>query len=308
LYIGLTVAETLALATLGWLGVDERMTEFEALAHAFTTMPTGGFSTQARSIEVFSATSQWIIILFMILAGTNFALMYRGVARRQPGVVRDEELRLYLAMIAVAAALLTAQLWAYGIAEGEAALRAGVFQTVSIITTTGYTSTDFVLWPTLSLLTLLALMFVGGSAGSTGGSIKVVRHLLVGKILRREIDQTISPELVMPIRLNRVSVDERTLAAIVTFVILYVGAWAVGSSVIAIDSAITGVGFAPIDALANCATALGNVGPGFGATGPMGSFASLGDVSKITLIALMWMGRLEIIPVVVLLTRHYWRV
>jgi trk system potassium uptake protein TrkH len=256
LYIGLTVAETLALATLGWLGVDERMTEFEALAHAFTTMPTGGFSTQARSIEVFSATSQWIIILFMILAGTNFALMYRGFARRQPGVVRDEELRLYLAMIAVAAALLTAQLWAYGIAQGEAALRAGVFQTVSIITTTGYASTDFVLWPTLSLLTLLALMFVGGSAGSTGGSIKVVRHLLVGKILRREIDQTISPELVMPIRLNRVSVDERTLAAIVTFVILYVGAWAVGSSVIAIDSAITGVGFAPIDALANCATAL----------------------------------------------------
>jgi trk system potassium uptake protein TrkH len=256
LYIGLTVAETLALATLGWLGVDERMTEFEALAHAFTTMPTGGFSTQARSIEVFSATSQWIIILFMILAGTNFALMYRGFARRQPGVVRVEELRLYLAMIAVAAALLTAQLWAYGIAQGEAALRAGVFQTVSIITTTGYASTDFVLWPTLSLLTLLALMFVGGSAGSTGGSIKVVRHLLVGKILRREIDQTISPELVMPIRLNRVSVDERTLAAIVTFVILYVGAWAVGSSVIAIDSAITGVGFAPIDALANCATAL----------------------------------------------------
>ena len=150
-------------------------------------------------------------------------------------------------------------------------------------------------------------MFVGGSAGSTAGSIKVVRHLLLGKVLRRELDQTVSPEVVMPIRLNGAPVDERTLRAIAAFILLYVGFWAVGASVIAIDSAISNVPLSALDSLAVSATALGNIGPGFGITGPFGSFAPLGDVSKITMIGLMWVGRLEIIPVVVLPTRHYWR-
>ncbi len=308
LYVGLTALETLALASLGWLGVDERMTPFEALSHAFTTMPTGGFSTQARSIEAFSAAAQWIIVVFMILAGANFALMYRGFVRRRPRVfLRDEEFRLYLALAFVASAVLTAQLWGYGIAEGEAAVRSGVFQTVSIVTTTGYASADFALWPALALLSLFALMFVGGSAGSTGGSIKVVRHLLLAKVMRRELDQTVSPEVVMPVRLNGAPVDERTLRAIASFILLYVGIWAVGAAVLAIDSALSGVDLGTLDALGTSATALGNIGPGFGITGPMGSFAPLGDVSKITLIGLMWVGRLEIVPVVVLLTRHYWR-
>ena len=308
LYVGLTALQTLLLASLGWLGIDDAMTEFEALAHAFTTMPTGGFSTQPRSIEVFSPTAQWIIALFMLVAGANFALMYRGFIRRRPrAFLRDEEFRLYLALAAIASAALTAMIWGYGIAEGEEAVRVGVFQVVSIMTTTGYASTDFAFWPALLLLTLFALMFVGGSAGSTGGSIKVVRHLLLAKILRREVDQTLSPELVMPIRLNGSPVDERTVRAVAAFVLLYVGFWAVGSAALAIESAISGTGLGTIDALGTSATALGNIGPGFGVTGPMGSFASLGDTSKLTLIGLMWVGRLEIVPVVVLLTRHYWR-
>jgi trk system potassium uptake protein TrkH len=308
LYVGLTALETVALASLGWLGIDDAMTPYEALAHAFTTMPTGGFSTQPGSISAFSAAAQWIIVVFMLLAGANFALMYRGFLRKRPrAFLRDEELRLYLAIALVASAAVTAMLWGYGTAEGEAALRAGVFQTVSIMTTTGYASADFAVWPALILLTLFALMFVGGSAGSTGGSIKVVRHLLLARVLRREIDQTLSPELVMPIRLNGSPVDERTVRAIAAFILLYVGAWALGASVIAVDSAITGAGLGTLDALGTSATAIGNVGPAFGVTGPMGSFAPLGDVSKITLIGLMWVGRLEIVPVVVLLTRHYWR-
>jgi trk system potassium uptake protein TrkH len=235
--------------------------------------------------------------------------MYRGFIRRRPrAFLRDEEFRLYIALALGASAALVVMIWGYGIAEGEAAIRAGVFQTVSIMTTTGYASTDFAFWPALLLLALFALMFVGGSAGSAGGSIKVVRHLLLGKILRREIDQTVSPEVVMPVRLNGSPIDERTIRAIATFVLLYVGFWAVGASLIAIDSAITGSGLGTIDALGTSATALGNIGPGFGITGPMGSFAPLGYVSKITLIGLMWVGRLEIVPVVVLLTRHYWRV
>jgi len=308
LYVGLTALQVLLLAAVGWLGFDDRMTPYQALANAFATMPTGGFSTLPRSAEEFSATSQWILAVFMLVAGANFALMYLGFVRRRPrAFVRDEEFRLYVAILVVASAALAAMLWGYGIAEGEEAVRAGFFQTVSIMTTTGLASADFALWPALLLLVLFALMFVGGSAGSTGGSIKVVRHLLLGKVLRREIDQTVSPEVVMPIRLNGSSVDERTLRAVAAFILLYIGAWAVGASVIAIDSAITGAGLGTLDSLAASATALGNIGPGFGPTGPMGSFAGLGDVSKITLIGLMWAGRLEIVPVVVLLTRHYWR-
>jgi trk system potassium uptake protein len=308
LYVGLTALQVLLLTGVGWLGLDEEMTPYEALAHAFSTMPTGGFSTRPRSAEEFAAISQWILAIFMLIAGANFALMYRGLVRRQPRtLVRDEELRLYIAIALLATAALTAMLWAYGIATGEDAVRAGFFQSVSIMTTTGMASADFALWPGALLLTLFALMFVGGSAGSTGGSIKVVRHLLIGRVLRREIDQTVSPELVMPIRLNRRPVNERALRAIAAFVLLYVGFWAVGAGVIAIDSAITNAGLGTLDALAASATAIGNIGPGFGATGPMGSFAHFGDVSKITMIGLMWLGRLEIIPVVVLLTRHYWR-
>jgi trk system potassium uptake protein TrkH len=198
-------------------------------------------------------------------------------------------------------------LWGYGIAEGEAAVRTATFQAVSIMTTTGMATADFALWPPLLLLSLFALMFVGGSAGSTGGSIKVVRHLLVGKVLRREIDQTLSPEVVLPVRLNGTPVDERTIRAVASFILLYVGFWAVGAAVIAIDSAISGVGVGTLDALATSATTLGNIGPAFGNAGPYGSFAEFGDVSKITMIGLMWVGRLEIVPVVVLLTRHYWR-
>jgi len=308
LYVGLTALQTLLLATMGWLGIDEEMTLYEALAHAFSTMPTGGFSTRPRSAEEFAAASQWILAIFMLIAGANFALMYRGIVRRQPrALVRDEEFRLYIALALFATAAVTAMIWGYGIADGEEAVRAGFFQTVSIMTTTGMVSADFALWPAVLLLTLFALMFVGGSASSTGGSIKVVRHLLLGKVLRRELDQTVSPEVVIPIRLNGSPVDERTLRAIAAFILLYVGFWAVGAGVIAIDSAITGAGLGTLDSLAVSATTLGNVGPAFGIAGPMGSFAGLGDVSKITLIGLMWAGRLELIPVVVLLTRHYWR-
>jgi trk system potassium uptake protein len=308
LYVGLTAALILILASFGWLGIDERMSLYDAVANAFGTMPTGGFSTEPDSVASLAAASQWVLGIFMVIAGANYLLMYRAIVRRQPGrLVRDEELRLYVALVAVASGALAIQLWSYGINEGEDAIRTGFFQAASILTTTGMASADFAVWPAVCLLTLFALMFVGGSAGSTAGSIKVIRHLLLGKILRRELSQTVSPEVVMPIRLNGAPVDERTLRAIAAFVLLYIGAWVVGGAVIAIDSAIVDAGLGPLDSLGASATALGNVGPGFGVTGPFGSFAPVGDPAKLTMIALMFLGRLEIIPVVVLLTRHYWR-
>jgi trk system potassium uptake protein TrkH len=308
LYIALTAAEAAILAGFGWTGVDDRMNLFEAVAHAFTTLPTGGFSTQARSIEMFASATQWVIVVFMIIAGANFALTYRALVRRQPHVLaRDEELRLYLALLLVGSLVLFIELWSEGVYASSEAARNAVFQAVSVMTTTGYANVDFNEWTILALIALVGLMFVGGSAGSTAGSVKVVRHLLIGRMLRRELDQTVHPELVTPIRLNGAPVGERTLRAILAFVLLYVGIFALGTLLLVIDAARADVPVRAIDAIAAAATAIGNVGPALGFAGPMGSFEPFTDFSTGVLIVLMWLGRLEIIPIAVLLTRSYWR-
>ena len=309
LYVALTAAQALILAVFGWTGIDDRMDLFNAVAHAFTTLPTGGFSPEPRSVEPFAAASQWVIVVFMVLAGMNFALLFRLFVRRKGrAVVRDEEARLYLTILALMSVLLAVGLWEAGVQIGEAAFRHGTFQVVSMMTTTGYASTDFIAWPAFALMIVIGVMFVGGSAGSTGGAIKVVRHLLLGKVLRRELRQTLHPEVVIPIRLNGVVVDERTLRAITAFILLYVGLFVVGAGLIAVDAAFQGPDVSAYDAIAAAATTLGNVGPGLGLAGPMGSFEPYSDFSTIVMTALMWLGRLEVLPVVVLLTRGYWRV
>jgi trk system potassium uptake protein len=308
LYIGLTALEGLALAILGWTGIDERMTPYEAIAHAFTTLPTGGFSTEARSVEAFGAASQWVITVFMVVAGANFALTYRTLVRRHlRPAVRDEELRLYLALLAFGSVVLLVELWSQGFFAGEEAVRHSVFQAVSIMTTTGYSSADWNEWTLLAAVAIVGLMFAGGSAGSTAGSVKVVRHLIIGRILRRELDQTVHPELVAPIRLNQTIVDERTLRAVLAFVLLYVGIFALGTLALMADAARVDLDLRVLDAVSAAAASLGNVGPAFGFAGPMGSFEPFSDVSTGIMIVLMWLGRLEIIPVAVLLTRAYWR-
>jgi len=307
LYLALTVLLFLLLTLVGYLG-DGLMGPYEALAHAFTTLPTGGFSTEPRSVEEFSAAVQWVLIVFMVIAGLNFALLYRLVIRRDPRpIALDEEVRVYLAALALAATVLATELWSEGFASGERAIRQGAFQATSLMTTTGYSNVDFAIWPTLAVMTLVALMFVGGSAGSTSGSIKIVRHVLMGKSLRRELRQTVHPEEVIPIRLNKRGLDERTVRAATFFVLLYLGFFAAGAAIIAIDTAAQGPDLSPIDAIAASATTLGNVGPALGTAGPVGSFEEFSDVSSFTMIILMWLGRLEIIPVAVLATRRYWR-
>jgi trk system potassium uptake protein len=309
LYVALTAAMVVILVTFAWTGVDERMSPFEALAHALTTLPTGGFSTEARSAEAFGGASQWVFVAFMVLGGANFALLYRAFVRRQARpLVRDEEFRLYIALLLGASLLVLMELWAEGVARGEEAVRASVFQVVSIMTTTGAASTDFNLWPLFAAIVLVAVMFFGGSAGSTTGSVKVVRHLMIGRILRRELDQTVHPEIVSRVRLNGVPVEERTLRGILSFVLLYVGVFALGTFALIADGARVDLDLRLLHAIAAAAATLGNVGPAFGFAGPMGSFDPFSDVSKLVMIVLMWLGRLEIIPIAVLLSRHYWRI
>ena len=297
LYIALTAVLFLILLGLGVSGVDDEMTPFQAFAHALTTIPTAGFSTKADSMEGFAAATQWVIVLFMILGGINFALMYRAIVRRQPrAATRDEEFRLYFALLVVGAIVVVTEIWTENVLPASDAFRAGVFTAVSTMTTTGFSVANYNTWPTLALMTIVGLMFIGGSAGSTTGSVKVVRHLLVGKLLRREIDQTLHPEIVLPVRLNRRVVEERTLRAVSSFVLLYVGIFVIGASVLAIDAARTGLDLSSLDAVSVSASMLSNVGPAFGIGGPLGSFEPFSDFSTLVMTGLMWLGRLEIDP------------
>jgi trk system potassium uptake protein len=308
LYIALTGVLALTLSAFAWFGIDESMSVYDAVAHAFTTMPTGGFGTHSNSFAAFGAASQWVVALFMLLAGASFALLYAAFVRRDfRPLGRDDEIRIYLLLVAAGSALVAFELLAEDILSGEEAVRASVFQAVSLTTTTGYATADFTTWTVLTAMTLVALMFVGGCAGSTGGSIKVVRHLLIGRLIRRELRQATHPEIVSPIRFNSVVIDERVLRAVITFTMLYIGLFVVGAAGLAIESARLGEGLTPFDAIAAAATTIGNVGPAFGFAGPFGSFEPFSDASMVIMAGLMWAGRLEIIPIAVLFTRSYWR-
>jgi trk system potassium uptake protein TrkH len=308
LYVAITALEVLILAVFGWTGIDPRMSLYNAVAHSFATIATAGFSTEARSIEPFAPATQWVMVVFMLVAGTNFALLYAGIVARRPILfARDEEFRIGLAVVAVAALIVVVELLSAGTLDGGAAVRAGVFNTVSMITTTGFASADFNQWTSLTALVLFGVALLGLSAGSTSGSIKLIRHIVIAKMLRREIDQSVHPHVVAPLRVNGEPIEERALRAIIVFVFLYLGVCAAGAMAILVDSSLRGVDLTAFQSLAASITTLGGVGPGLGFAGPMGSFAPFSDVSTLVLTALMYLGRLEIVPVLVLFTASHWR-
>ncbi len=308
LYVGLTAVAILVLAIVGWTGVDDAMTPFQAVSHALSVIALGGFSTQNESAAAFVPLTQYLLLLFMILAGVNFLRLYRLLVQRQVEVVRtDEELRLYGAFLVLGSTLIVVELVAGGFASGEEAVRTGMFQAVAIMSTTGFGTADYTEWGPLAVMTLLLLMFVGASAGSTGGSIKVVRHLLLFKLVKRELDSTIHREIVRPIRANGVAVEERSLRSLVVFVLLYLLTFALGSLALLLDARFGGTELTAFEAIGASAACIGNVGPAFGFAGPFGSYESMSDLSTGILTLLMWLGRMEIIPVAVLLSRNYWR-
>ena len=308
LYVGLTMLACVVLAVLGWTGVDERMTPYQAVAHGLTSAATGGFSPEARSMEGFAPATQWIVVVLMIMGGTNFALLYAGIVLRRPAsLARDEEFRWYLLLLALASLVVLVDLEDDGTFAGEAVVRHAVFNTVSMMTTTGYASADFNLWSPLATLVLFGAVMVSASAGSTGGGIKLVRHVIVAKMLSRELRTTVHPELVAPLRLNGSVVDERTLRAMIVFLFIYLGVCAMSAVLLLLDSSLRAVDLTAYHALVDSAAALSNAGPGLGFAGPMGSYAPFSDESKLVLTAEMYLGRLEIVPVLVLLSRGFWR-
>jgi trk system potassium uptake protein len=308
LYVAITATEIAVLAILGWTGIDPRMTLFSAVAHSFATIATAGFSTEARSLEPYAGATQWAVIVFMLVAGTNFALLYAALVRRTSRVVwRDEEVRVGLLLVVVASVLVVVEIATEGIFSGATAVRHGVFNTVSMVTTTGFASADFNQWTPLCAMVLFGLTLIGASAGSTSGSVKLVRHIVIAKMLWREIDHTLHPEVVAPLRVNGAVVDERALRAIIVFVFLYLGVCAAGAVAILVDSGLRNIDLGAFESLGICASLLGGAGPGLGFAGPMGSFAGFSDVSTLILTALMYLGRLEIVPVLVLFTASHWR-
>src|SRR5215208_1234785 len=286
---------------------DTATTEIYTLSlHDALPIATAGFSPDPRSLEPFAPASQWVVAVFMVVAGTNFALLYVGIIGRRLGVFRrDEEFKVALGLLAAASLVVVVGLVSEDVLEGSEAVRAGVFNTVSMMTTTGFANADFNQWTALTSMVLFGVTMLGASAGSTSGSIKLIRHIVVAKMLRREIDQTLHPGVVRPLRVNNQVVDERALRAIIVFV--YLGVWAAGSIAILLDSTLQSVELTAFQALADAASMIGGVGPGLGFAGPMGSFEPFSNVSTVVLTSLMYLGRLEIIPVLVLFTASHWR-
>ena len=308
LYVAITALEVVVLCVLGWTGVDDRMDPFRAVGISLATVATAGFSTEARSLEGFAPATQWAVVFFMVVAGTNYALLFTGIVmRRASAFGRDEEFRVYLLLLLVASLVVGFDLADEGLFAGEEAVRHATFNTVSMMTTTGFASADFNLWTPLTSLVLIGMILVSASAGSTSGSIKLVRHVVIAKMLMREIRHTVHPELVAPLRLNGSPVDERTLRAIIVFVFLFIGTLFAGAAVLLLDSSLRGLEVTAFDSIADSASALGGAGAGLGIAGPMGSFEPFSDLSKLVLSAEMYLGRLEIIPVLVLFARSYWR-
>jgi trk system potassium uptake protein TrkH len=308
-YVGVSAVGVLALAAVGWTGIDPAMSPFQAFSHATSAVALGGFSPRAESARGLAPVTQWIICALMVVSGINFLRLHRLLVLRQArAFARDEELRLYLALLALGSIAVGVELFASRAVHGvESGARAATFQAVSVMTTTGMATLDWTKLGPLVTLTLLLLMFVGASSGSTTGSIKVVRHLMLFRLARRELEHAVHPEIVVPVRVSGVVIEEGALRSAVVFVVLYLSVFALGALSLVFDARRVGGQLGAFEALGAAASCLGNVGPAFGSAGPFGSYAAFTDLSKVMLSLLMLLGRVEIVPIAVLFTRSYWR-
>ena len=266
------------------------MKPLDAVCHAFTTMATGGFSTMGGSVGAYgSAAIELVVTLFMALAGVNFALHFKLLRGKPFEVFRDSELRLYGFVLFAGTVLLASDLLLTGrVGDVASALRLGAFQSTTIVTTTGFATADFDAWPAFSRALLFVLMFVGGCAGSTGGSI-------VSKKLAVEIKRIVQPSAVLPVRVGRRAIPEELVTSVTTFVIMFVTVFAVGGLVLAM------FGLDLVTAFSASAACLGNIGPGFGLVGPTLTYAPLPAPAKLVLLCMMIIGRLELYTVLVTL-------
>lgn len=308
IYFGYTAAETILLSVAG-------MSFFDAINHAMCTLSTGGFSTKNASVAHWNGNPviQYIIIFFMFVAGMNFVLSYFAFKGKVQKIIKDDEFRLYfwfVTIFTIIAALMIyfqADVSVSSIAhpmvwgEGESAFRHSLFQVLAIITTTGFVTADFTLWTPFLVVFFFGLMFLGGSAGSTSGGVKVVRHLIMIKNGFLEFKRTLHPHAVLPVRYNKKSITGKIVFNILAFFILYMLSFIIG----ALGFSLMGLDFE--SAIGVAASSLGNVGPALGEFGPVANFYEMPSAGKWWCSFLMLIGRLELFTVLILLTPFFWR-
>ncbi len=293
IYILLTAIEIIFLLLGG-------MPFFDSIVHSFGTAGTGGFGIKSDSIAGYSPYIQWVITIFMLIFGVNFNLYYLILIKKFRSALKSSELWFYVCVVFVSVGAITANIFKICNGFGEA-LRLAAFQVSSIITTTGYATTDFNLWPSLSKAILFILMFIGGCAGSTAGGLKVSRVLLLGKAIIREIRQMLRPRSVNTVKFEGKQVEDTTLRNCTTYFALYVLCYILMFLLLcAFESFDFETNFTAVSACFN------NVGPGFGAVGPTSSFAYYSNFSKIVLTFGMLLGRLEIFPLIITLSPSTW--
>ncbi len=294
IYVFFTITE-IVLLVLG----DVKL--FDAVCHSFTTMATGGYSTKQASVAHFSPYVQYVITVFMFLAGTNFALSYYGLHLQFDKIVKNEEFRFYFFFLLSFTILITAFLWFGDVLPFEESFRHSLFQVVSITTTTGYVTTDYLQWAPFLVVIIFMLMFLGGSGGSTGGGIKIVRVALLIKNSALELKRLLHPNAVIPVRLNKKSIDPQIVTNVQAFVVLYM--MLLGISTIIVSS----MGYDLASSLGSVAATLGNIGPGIGAVGPVENYAHFPDFGKWFLSFLMLIGRLELFTVLILFAPAFYK-
>ncbi len=297
-YVALT-GLLVALLALGDMNL------FEAFAHALTTVSTGGFSTEAGSIGAFGAYTQWVVVAFMFISGVSFALHFRAL--RNPTVyARSGEFRLYAFIVAAAALLIVGGLWVDGLDVGGQ-VRHAVFAAVTLVTGTGYTTTDYTAWTEGLQILAVGLMFLGGMAGSTTGAIKTFRVGVLTKASSHRLKQLVYPNAVLLTRWDRRPVSDPVLRSIQSFFLFYIMAFLGGTFLLAMLESIGGAGTDLVTATSAVASTLGNVGPGLGHVGPGAGYVAITAGGKWLLSFIMILGRLEIFPVLLLFTRYLWR-
>ena len=290
------------------------LTLFDALCHAFGTMATGGFSTYNASLGHFnSAGIEYTVIVFMILAGTNFTLIYCALIGKPGAMFSDIEWRTYVAIIIVTTTLI---MW-FGLAAGDfgnwiSSVRYGLFQVVSIVTTTGYGTADFDIWNHLARGLLFLLMFIGGCAGSTGGGMKVIRHVLFCKILRLELEQSFHPTVVRPVRIAGEAVEDtgvrkNILVYFGLIAIIFCGSWIFVLLVEPDSTWGLQTQNKLIDSASAVAATLNNIGPGLGTVGSTQNYGHFGPLSKMLFTWLMTLGRVEVFVILCLFSPRFWR-
>ena len=295
IYISFTIAEIILLKIGG-------MNWFDAINHSFTTMATGGYSTKQDSIAYFNSPFiQYVIVAFMIIAGTNFTLSYYALHFKFGKVFRNEEFQYYIGFIVFFTLLIAFFLWHFEGLGIELSIRDSLFQVVSIMTTTGFVTADYLKWAPFIPVIIFVLMFFGGSAGSTGGSIKIIRIVLLLKNSMLELKRIIHPNAIIPVRINNKSVSPEIISNVMAFVVIYMLITIISTIVIA------SLGYDLETSLGAVASSLGNIGPGLGRVGPVENYAHFPAFGKWFLSFLMMLGRLEFFTVLIILSPAFWK-